>query len=399
MARPPVDVAVVGGGIAGTATAAFLAEAGRTVRLYEADAIAAGASGRNSGIVQHPFDPVLADLYRRTLGEYRLLADASDGAFRIEAEPAGLLYVGHDPALAERTARDWTAAWPTAMAEVVAGPALRALEPALAPGLAACRLDIGYPVAPAAATEAFAVLARRRGAEFAIGASARPALQDGRVTGIRVDDQVDPAGVVVVAGGPWTPSIVDPAGVWRPIRPSWGVVAGLALDGAPRHGLAAIDITIEPADADPRTGPPAGSGVVRDADVEFSLVPAAGSSSLGSTFLPHEPDPAAWLDALRRVGSRYVPGVADAPVTGLRRCARPVSRDGRPLVGPAPWADGLWIVAGHGPWGLSTGPGSARLVSDAILGGAPVDGLPSSLAADRFGQPVSATNPDRTGST
>ena len=83
MARraPAPDVAVIGGGILGTATAAFLAEAGLRVRLYERSAIAAGASGRNSGIVQHPFDPVLADLYRRSLGEYRLLADRSGSAF------------------------------------------------------------------------------------------------------------------------------------------------------------------------------------------------------------------------------------------------------------------------------------------------------------------------------
>ncbi|MBA2381510.1 MAG: FAD-binding oxidoreductase, partial [Chloroflexi bacterium] len=52
---PAPDVAIVGGGIIGTSLAAFLAEAGLTVRLYEREAIAAGASGRNSGIVQHPF--------------------------------------------------------------------------------------------------------------------------------------------------------------------------------------------------------------------------------------------------------------------------------------------------------------------------------------------------------
>ena len=53
------DVIVVGGGIVGCALAAFLAEGGAQVVLYEREAIAAGASGRNSGVVQDTLDPAL----------------------------------------------------------------------------------------------------------------------------------------------------------------------------------------------------------------------------------------------------------------------------------------------------------------------------------------------------
>jgi glycine/D-amino acid oxidase-like deaminating enzyme len=381
-ARPAPDVAVIGGGIIGCSLAAFLAEAGLRVRLYERSAIAAGASGRNSGIVQHPFDAVLAGLYRRTLTEYRILADASDGAFALGAMPAGLLYVGRDLGLAEQTTRDWAAAWPESLPQIVSGNDLRVLEPGLVPDLVACRLDVGYPVAPASAAEAYAALARRRGVELVIGDKARPAMDGSRAVGVSLNGRVEPAGVVVVAAGPWTPELADPTGAWRPIRPSWGVVASVALGAPPRHGLEAIDIAIEPGHEDA-----AGSPVAGDA-VEFSLVPAAGLSALGSTFLPDEPDPAAWVGALRRVGARYVPHVADAPLVALRCCARPVSLDGRPLIGRAPWADGLWIAAGHGPWGISTGPGSARLIADAILGkDAAV--IPAELDARRFGSPGS----------
>ncbi len=388
-----VDVIVIGGGVCGTASAAFLAEAGLRVLLCERAAIGAGASGRNSGIVQHPFDPVLADLYRRTLREYRRLTDDPGSAFRLDREPAGLLYVGRDRAIAERTAADWAEAWPASAPEVLAGADLAQLEPALAPDLVACRLAVGFPVAPSAATEAFAAIARARGVEIAVGGDARPAVADGRIVGALLDGRVEPAGDVVVAAGPWTPEVIDPSGAWRPIRPSWGVVAGIALAAAPRHGLEAIDIHIEPATgaSEPAGRPPSASGppaagAELAAAVEFSLVPAAGTSALGSTFLAAEPDPASYLDALRRVGSRYVPSVADAPLVGLRRCARPVSRDGRPLVGAASWAAGLFVIAGHGPWGISTGPGSARLLVDAMLGqaGGPI---PGALAVDRFGPP------------
>jgi len=343
------DVAVIGGGIVGTATAAFLAEGGLHVRLYERDVIAAGASGRNSGIVQQPFDPVMAALHRATLDAYRRLASESDGAFRIDDEPAGLLYVGRDGATAKRTAAAWADAWPETKPEVLHGPGLTRLEPALAPDLVACRLAIGFPVAPAAGTAAFAEQARGVGVEIVSGTGAvRPVLAAGRVVGIARNGSIEPAGQVVVAAGPWTPEVLDPVGSWQPIRRSWGVVASVLIPDAPRHGLEASDIDIEP----PGDAGPVGSSATAprsDAGVDFSLVAASGSSALGSTFLPDEPDPASWLDALRRVGSRFVPAVADAPLLGLRCCARPVSRDGRPLVGAAPWADGLWIVAGHGP--------------------------------------------------
>jgi glycine/D-amino acid oxidase-like deaminating enzyme len=378
------DVAVIGGGILGTAIAAFLAEGGLRVRLYERSSIAAGASGRNSGIVQHPFDPVLVGLYRRTLAEYRRLTQDPESLFALPAEPAGLLLVGRDVDTAIRAAEDWRRAWPATSPEVLAGRELIGLEPALAPDLVLCRLAIGYPVAPAAATEAFATLAARRGVGIVLGGNARPVTVAGRASGVRLDGpggRMEPAGMVVVAGGPWTAQIVDPDGEWRPIRPSWGVVASLALAEAPRHALEAIDIAVESAEATSPTD--------IDGTVEFSLVPGAGSSSLGSTFLRDEPDPAAWLGTLRSVGSRYVPAVATAPLIGLRTCARPVSRDARPLVGSVPWVTGLWIAAGHGMWGVSTGPGSARLVADAILGRGDPDALPPELAAGRFGAPGS----------
>lgn len=374
------DVAVIGGGIIGTAAAAYLAGAGACVRLYERTEIAAGASGRNSGIVQHPFDPVLATLYRASLVEYDALRRA-DAGFEMPREPSGLLYVGRQPEVARRMAAAWAAAWPTSRPEVIAGDDLLRIEPALAPDLVACRLAIGFPVAPAAATHAFAAIAARHGAETRFG-KARPEIAAGRVVGVRVDERVEPAGAVLVSAGPWTPELIDPSGAWRPIRRIWGVVAGLALSSPPTHALEAVDITIEPGHAIDATGEPVEPS---DADVEFSLVPAAGSSALGSTFLPVEPEPEAWLPALRRVGARYVPGVADAPLVGLRHCARPASADGRPLVGAVREIGGLFVAAGHGPWGISTGPASARLVADLILdrnGGA---GAPDELDPGRFG--------------
>jgi glycine/D-amino acid oxidase-like deaminating enzyme len=372
----PVDVAIVGGGIVGAATAVFLAEAGLRVRLHEMTSVAAAASGRNSGVVQHPFDPVLASLYRETVGHYRALAEtpgAGAERFSLPADPAGLLMLGRDEAAARRTAAAWRATHPDVAAEVLDGRALRGLEPSLADGLVACRLGIGFPVAPAAATRAFAGRAVAAGADLQVGRRASIVLREGVAAEVDVDGQVAAAGAVVVAAGPWTCDLIDPGGGWRPIGRSWGVVAAIRLAAAPRHVLEEATIDIEP--EEPGDGTRGAFG--------FSLVPAGTDSSLGSTFLADEPDPTSLVDHLATRGASFVPAVASAAVSALRSCARPVSRDGRPLVGAVPGVERLFVAAGHGPWGISTGPATARLVADAVLGrGA---GIPAELDAGRFG--------------
>src|SRR5687767_7969255 len=99
------EVAIIGGGIVGTAAATYLAEAGISVVLFEASALGAGASGRNSGSIQHPYDAVLAELHRATLPLYRELADG-DPDFPLPTEPTGLLAVSADEATARQATDD-----------------------------------------------------------------------------------------------------------------------------------------------------------------------------------------------------------------------------------------------------------------------------------------------------
>ena len=372
MTGAAADVIVVGGGIVGTAAAAFLAEAGLRVVLVEREGLASGASGANSGVVQHPFDPVLAALYRDTVILYRTLSSAGAG-FRLLEEPAGMLFVSSDEPAARRQAAMIGASFPELQTQVVGGGELRRLEPALGPDLWACRVDIGFPVIPAASTYAYATLAEARGTVVRLGRAAVLELAGDAVVGVRVDGQVLAAGAVLVAAGPSTPGLLDPTGRWAPIRPRWGVVVEAELADPPRHVL-------EEAGIDAAIGVPddvAGLPEARDTpdpsthEVEFSLVPQAGASAVGSTFLEREPDPQAWIEPILVRATRFVPGVADAPIRGVRACARPQSADGRPLIGRIPGRQGLFVCAGHGPWGISTGPASARLVADLILGRTP----------------------------
>lgn len=372
------DVIVIGGGIVGGSAAAHLAEAGRSVVLVERDEIAAGASGRNSGVVQHPFDPVLIDLHLETVQLYREL-EARDpiGAFHLPTAPAGLLSVSHDEGATRRVAE--TLADDHLELEPVFLPAgeVHRIEPALAPEVTAVRLEIGYPVAPASATRAYVAWAAASGVDVRVGQAARPWFEGERAVGVILEDGTRLRSAdVVVAAGPWSPSLIDPSGRWRPIRRTWGVVVDARVPDQPRHVLEELEIQIEPGD---------GSG---DQDVAFSLVPApGGSGSLGSTFLAAEPDPVAVLPQLVARGARFLPALptASASFGAHRVCTRPLSEDGRPLVGRIPWVEALWIVAGHGPWGISTGPATGQLLADLVAGR--IAEPPRALDPARFGAP------------
>ena len=301
--------------------------------------MAAAASGRNSGSVQHPFDPVLRDLHLETLRHYRELAD-----FELPSEPAGVLMLARERAVLEPSVREVARDCPE-LAPALLGPdELRTVEPTVRPGLWGCRLETGYPVRPAAATRAFAKRAYAAGARFHEGETAWPWVIGARARGVLAAGVRRPAGAVLVAAGPWTPEVIDPTRAWQPIVPVWGVVAEIEMDDPPRHVLEETGVEA------------VGAGGVASI---FSLVAADGQVSVGSTFLAEQPDAPAWAPNLRRAGralrARPAPGQGRWRA-GLRAPAvggRPPPRGGVPgprgaLGGRGARALGYLHRPGHG---------------------------------------------------
>ncbi len=268
MSRSP-DVAVIGGGIIGCSAAAILAGRGASVALFEATGIGSGASGRNLGAIQHPFDPVLAPLYHASLEHYRRLARFVEG-FAIPDEPVGVLMLNRDPDASRRQVERLRSAVAGLDVDFMDADAVAVAEPSLVPGFAACLLHTGYPIPPASATAAFSRLAAQNGAELRVGVEAAPWIEDATVRGVTLADGTrHAAGLVLIAAGPWSPSL-HPEGA-LPITRTWGVTVQLDLGpAAPRHIieedevdavnrplLAAAKAAAGEPEADPHTSSPA----------------------------------------------------------------------------------------------------------------------------------------------
>jgi glycine/D-amino acid oxidase-like deaminating enzyme len=295
-----MDVTVVGAGIIGCSAAAFLAEAGASVTVHDRTGIAAGASGRNSGVLQHPLDERLAAWHEETVALHREVAD-------LPAEPEGLLILG----------RACTDGLPADLRPEVVDDARQA-EPLVVAPMPAVLVHTGWVVGPTALTQAWWRRAEAAGAQLHTG-----------------DDPPPRAGTTLIATGAWTDGVA----------PLWGVTARVRTRFPARHILeeSAVDSIVDGAEAE-----------------FFTLV----GDVLGSSFAADEPDAKA---VGRRLRERARPYIGFVDVTSARACPRPQSPDGLPFVGRLD--ERTWVCAGHGAWGISVGPATAKLVTEAMLDG------------------------------
>jgi sarcosine oxidase subunit beta len=375
------DVVVVGGGVVGCACALALADRGLGVVVLERAGLAAGASGRNRGLLlPHP-EPGSEVLYRESVAGYRRLAE--EGGIAFDLRPTALLVVAADDAGLAEAER---------LAAVLVGfghavepldPAMLAkLEPCLAPDLAGgYRQDEGWELDPTAATLALAAAARRAGAVFRTHDQAHRLLVEGdRVTGVVVDGGPLAAGAVVLATGPWTRPLAARAGVDLPV----GGARGWLLQTAPLPwtvGHTLLDAGwATPGDPTSPGRAPTVEELAGGADgtepwSAFALQQGAGGhavvgGSLAASLREDSEHPETARGLARRA-LRFVPGLAGVPVVAAWSGVRPVTPDGHPLVGPVPGLAGLWVAAGHGPIGVLAAPATARMLAEHLVGGRP----------------------------
>ncbi len=353
MPRNP-DVAVVGGGVVGTAIAWRLAKEGLAVTLLEKGEVGREASWAAGGILTpvHLADypaplAALCDASARLYpGLVRELRDSStsDPEYRV----TGFLILERNDAEARHSA-DLEAFKRRSgqPVERLSLDALRALQPGLGGDVRGGLLlpDIAQVRNPRMAV-ALAEAAQKKGVEIRRNAAVTGFLRvPGRVNGVRTAQGDVYAGTTVIAAGAWSADVLKPLGLELAVKPIKGQI--LLTQAAP--GL---------------LGP-----VIEAADTY--LIPRAdGKILIGSTLEDVGFDKTVTLDAVGSLASRaaaILPALAKLSLVTSWAGLRPSTPDRLPYIGRTSM-EGLVVATGHFRNGILLAPITAELVAD-LLGG------------------------------
>lgn len=348
----PLRIVVVGGGIAGLASAWWLARRGHRVTLVEQEAApGVHASGRNAGLVRHVVgDPHLLELGRRGAALLREPPpELAPGPLSRRTGSVLLAGEREGPALeaAARHARDLGVA-----VDVRAAGTEQVLGVRPEPGMLAIHTPDDALARPEEVVDALSAACARAGVTARLGREAALVTRAGHVEAVRVGPDELPCDVAVNAAGPWAARLGAAAGG-----------ADIALAALRRHLFVAI-----------------GFGGARAPwvwDVERGLYARPWDHFAPDALLlcacdeeerPPEdaqPEPDA-RERLAAVLSRAAPALLDLEVRLAWAGLRTFAPDRRFVVGWDPCVAGLFWVAGLGGHGLTSGLGVGELVARAI---------------------------------
>lgn len=359
-----MDVAIIGGGIIGTALAWELGRRGRKVVVLERDSPGRRATWAAAGMLsplseaegEHDFLELSDESLRRYAGFTHMLREET--GIDVEYRTNGKIHVAFDEQ--EAAALRVMAAGPLAARFDVSAlglEELRQLEPELSPDLAGALL-IGrdHRVNNRLLAQALAGAATRVGAVIRTGTPAAAVHgSGGKVTGVRLSSgEIVTAAQVVVAAGSWSGE-VDGAPAAIPVFPVKGQM--LAVDGRARHngrtGRAAIDRVVYSSRA--------------------YLIPREdGRILVGATVeevgFRTGPTPRG-IGGLIDGASRMVPLLADMPLVETWAGFRPATPDRLPILGEDPQLAGLFYATGHFRNGILLAPVTAQTLADLMLEG------------------------------
>jgi D-hydroxyproline dehydrogenase subunit beta len=384
-----VDAVVVGGGVIGAACALALAHREARVTLVERGELASGASGRNHGLLFTPTDSALVPMARATTSLYEGMAADAPVPFRLDPAPIGLLLAaGEDPGEREAGAAEAEAAGDCGVSvEHLDAAGVRQAEPAASRDLVeGWLLDDGRRLDPAALTVSMALLAGDAGAKVRRHLAARALLLEGdRFRGVVTDEGPLHADAVVVAAGPWSPPPLRAVGIELPVVGARGWL--VHLGGRPGGPSRIVERAgWHPLPDQEAMGPPLASELAAGGsgpEVGSLVHPTVDGSVLagGSRQVASEPEDPSVPVLIARRAVELLPVLASAPVLASWSGVRPMSPDGRPVVGPV--GEGLVVATGHGSQGVILAGGTGALVASLLMGDEPPFD-PAPFAPGRF---------------
>ena len=351
MSQPTPDVIIVGAGIVGAACAHALAVEGLSVTVLESRGIGSGATAAGMGhlVVMDDSDAQFA-LTRLSVDLWRQLAD--DLAADVEMDACGTLWVAtDDDEMTEVHRKHRFYADRGVATEILDARQVAEAEPHLRAGLAGgLRVPGDSVVYPP--TAARWLIERAPHAKVLAGEVAE--LSGGRV--VLKDGTELSAAFTVNAAGSLAPGLTPALDV----RPRKGhLVITDRYPGFVRHQLVELGYL------------KSAHGTTADS-VAFNVQPRkTGQILIGSSRQYGNDDPAIDHAILRRMIDRaieYMPDIARLSAIRTWTGFRPSTPDKLPLIGPMPADPRLFIATGHEGLGITTSLGTARLLTEQLLG-------------------------------
>ena len=334
-------IVIVGGGIIGCAIAERLTRGRRhEVLLLERETLGSHASGSAAGLLT-PYgelDATVFDLAARSLAMFPDVVERAERSgigveFRAQEVITPALTVGEERRLHRGPGR-WLD-----LKEA------RVEEPGLSPRVRGAAIFPSAQVTPIRLVRALARTAAMQGAEIREGAPVGAvSVRSGRVLGVQTADGQIKADVVVLAAGPWSPTLASPLGVPLDVRPSRGQLVVLR---PPRAVLRRM-LTWRSSYLVPK---PDGTVVVGSTEEDVGFDDRTTVDGVAG---------------LLEFAIRAVPDLRAAAVERVSAALRPMTADGRPMIGAASQLPNLVVATGHGANGILLAPLTAELVVEHI---------------------------------
>ena len=350
-----VDVAVIGGGIAGCAAAYYLAREGLDVAVIEYQGIGNAASGYALGLL-NPLSGALipgrlAAFAREAFDEHIRLWPQLDEESSIDFQ--GRMMPHLEVVLDERGVpplRDEMERWNATdgfSARWLNGQDVRALDDRIADEVVgAVLLERLGMVDSQLLTRALMDAACQQGASIVDDRATGISLSGDRALGVRMAGGEVACRTVVIATGPWSGAVQEWTGLNVPVTPLKGQIVRLEGLSPPLEYHVA--------------GPGA---IVQKADGK--LWAAATEEEVGF-------DLSTTADARRSLldrAAQVLPAVRQARVLEQTACLRPRTPDGLPILGSVPSRKNVYLATGGGKKGVLLAPAMGMVLADLIVRG------------------------------
>lgn len=369
------DAIVIGAGIVGASCALSLTNAGLKVLVIDRGTVSSGTTGAGEGNIlvsdKDPGPELTLALRSRDLW-FEMQDDVGD-FFELEAKGGVVVARGDNSELLKLAEHQRAHG---VDARVVSASELRDLEPYLDPSFSS---GVFYPQDAQcqpmlAAAHVIRTVVTRGGVFVSNAKVTKVLLQDGRIRGVETTQGEFAAPIVVNATGTWAGEIAKMAGSQLPIAPRRGFI--LVTEPTKKyvfHKVYDSDYVANVASS--------------DADLQTSTVvegTRSGTILIGASRERVGFDGSMNIEILRRLAAQATslfPVLRDVQLLRAYRGFRPYAPDHLPVVGEDSLVKGLWHSAGHEGAGIGLAPGSAALITDAILGRPSfMDGTPFSPA-------------------